>query len=241
MEKHKITYQDQTISYTINRKKVKNINLQVKPDSTVVVSAHSKVSLTRIEEFVKSKAPWIQKNIKHFERLSELKASREYLDGEEFLFLGQVYTLQVIYDKTKREEVIHDHGKLLAFVNDDSDYQRKKTLLEKWYRKQATLNFDWTVDKILSLMNEDKLTKPSITIRTMKSRWGSCSWQKQKITLNTILIKAPQSCIDYVVLHELTHFVHRRHDASFYSYIAAIMPDWKERRKTLKELAYQWL
>ena len=241
MEIYTITYQDQTITYTIYRKKVKNITLKVKADSTVVVSAHQKVSPAKVRLFVKSKAPWIVKNIRHFETIARKYNSYEYKDGEEFLFLGQKHTLKVIQDIIRKEEVIHDHDKLLAFVKDGSNDQRIKKLLEQWYKKQAKIIFDLTVDRILPLLPEKNLKKPSITIRTMKTRWGSCSWQKGKITLNTLLIKAPQDCIDYVVLHELAHFINRRHDAAFYSYIAAIMPNWKERRKTLKELAYQCL
>jgi len=69
----------------------------------------------------------------------------------------------------------------------------------------------------------------------MKARWGSCLRDSQAILLNFELIKAPKYCIDYVVLHELIHFVHKNHDQKFYSFLTSLMPDWKKRKAILDE------
>lgn len=79
------------------------------------------------------------------------------------------------------------------------------------------------------------IKKPDIQIRTMKARWGSCIRDKNMIILNYELIKAPRFCIDYVVLHELVHFKYRNHDANFYAFLTALMPDWKQRKGILDE------
>lgn len=72
-------------------------------------------------------------------------------------------------------------------------------------------------------------------IRSMKARWGSCLRDRGMLLLNLELVKAPIHCIDYVVLHELLHFMCPRHDSKFYSYITVFMPDWVQRKEILDE------
>jgi len=82
----------------------------------------------------------------------------------------------------------------------------------------------------------DKIgNKPLIDTRIMKIRWGSCLRAKNTILLNLEIIKAPKYCIDYVVLHELIHFVHKEHNSKFYELLSVLMPDWKKRKALLDE------
>ena len=79
------------------------------------------------------------------------------------------------------------------------------------------------------------INKPIIQIRLMRARWGSCIKLKNILLLNFELIKAPKFCLDYVVLHELIHFIHRSHDAEFYAFLTVLMPDWRIRKEILDE------
>lgn len=76
---------------------------------------------------------------------------------------------------------------------------------------------------------------PQLKIRKMKSRWGSCHSQKGVITLNSQLMAAPQPCVEYVILHELCHFLQPNHSQRFYALLSRIMPDWAERKKLLNQ------
>ena len=78
---------------------------------------------------------------------------------------------------------------------------------------------------------------PLITIRCMKSRWGSCQPQTGKITLNGNMIAAPREAIEYVILHEFAHFIHPNHSKEFYVLVESMMPDWKQRREMLNGIA----
>ncbi len=78
------------------------------------------------------------------------------------------------------------------------------------------------------------IKKPEIRIRTMKRCWGSCLVNKGIITLNRRLLAKPRECIEYVVMHELCHFVHPNHSKEFYSFMEQLMPDWKERRNVIR-------
>jgi len=234
MKKHTIEHQGRVIPFVIERKKVKNVNLRVCPDSSVVVSAPVNVPYDFIERFVCKKAPWILKNIERFDQKRLLSREREYKSGENIEYLGRLYRLEVL-PAVKNETAYLSQGEIHLLVNDINNFTRKEEILDMWYKEQAELVFHDSLDRMLALFNHHfKLEKPKITIRTMKTRWGSCSWNRKKITLNTRLLRFPRECIDYVVLHELAHFLHQKHDLNFYDFLSLLMPDWKKRRKILK-------
>ena len=72
------------------------------------------------------------------------------------------------------------------------------------------------------------------TIRDMTSRWGSCSVQKHTIRINLQLAKKPEKCLEYVIVHELTHLLEPSHNQRFHAYMKKFLPDYKEREKRLR-------
>jgi len=233
MEQHTVTCEDQAITFLLIRKNVKNVNLKVRPDSTIVVSADNKVPYEFIEQLVREKARWILKTRDRFDERRSRQRGLQYISGEITYYLGIKYPLLVL-PANNREKVFIDGDDLVLLVQDGSDFTRREKLIKLWYKEQAKTVFHESLERMHSRVAGYGIDKPSITIRAMKTRWGSCSWKKQKITLSTELLKTPQSCIDYVVLHELAHFKHRNHDAAFYIFLSGIMPDWKEQKLYLK-------
>jgi len=235
MKKYSIEHEGHIIPFVIQRKKVKNVNLKVRDDSSVVVSAHEQVPYDFIESFVSQKAPWILKNIKRFNQIRQLARDRNYENGEIVEYLGRPYRM-VVNPAGGKEKIDLQEEEIHIFTRDIEDSARKAQLLDTWYKKQAEAVFQDSLGRMINLFNRYfKLERPKLTIRTMKTRWGSCSWNRQKITLNTRLITFPVECTDYVVLHELVHFRHQRHDDAFYDCISGMMPDWKKRRKILRK------
>lgn len=241
MERHQIYYSNKRIDFFIERKNVKNINLNIKPDMTIQVSANEKVPLDFIYDFVKSKGAWIVKNIKTFEEVMPHKRSeREYVSGESFRYLGKQYRLRV--EKTIDEEMVkYFRGFIYLYVNDLQNFQRKEKLMADWYREKSKKIFQQSLDKMSESMKKYGVGKPSLDFRTMKARWGSALIEKNTILLNTELIKAPKHCIDYVVLHELIHFKYNDHSDNFYNMLFTLMPDWQKRKAILDEEIVQEL
>lgn len=237
MEKHQINYNNKTITFFIERKDVKNVNVNIKPDMTVVVSANNRVPLDFIEELIWKKAPWILKHVKGFEKVQpERKSEREYVSGESFKYLGKQYRLRVYsVDQSKEEGVKYLRGYLHLYVKNSEDKIRKKNLLELWLRRRAEIVFHEQLEKAYKKISKYNIDKPEISIRTMKARWGSALLDKQTIHLNFELIKAPKSCIEYVILHELIHFIHNNHSKAFYTMLDVTMPDWEDRKRILDE------
>lgn len=234
MEKHQIEYGGKVIPFTLERKNVKNVNLHIKPDMTIMVSANERVPLEFILNFVKEKAPWIIKNVHFFEEVQpETQSEKVFVSGESFKYLGKQYRLRV--EECETEEVKYFRGFIYLYVKDKKDRKRKENLYGRWLRGRAEVIFNESLEKMYSLVEKYSVKKPVILIRTMKARWGSCLLDSNTILLNFDLIKAPKYCIDYVVLHELIHFLYKNHDHQFYNFLSALMPDWKQRKAILDE------
>jgi len=233
VEKYTVQYEDEEIAFKLIRKRVKNINLRIRADSSIMVSANKNVPYEIIEQFVKSKAPWIRKKIGQRKNRQNRQNAGSYRSGEKVYFLGEPYTI-IILPAVDGQWVELTGNELRFHIKNESDYSKKEELLYRWLKGKAGPVFNDSVDRILKRLTAYGIARPAVTIRTMKTRWGSCSCDKQKITLNTELIRAPVECIDYVVLHELAHFRHRKHDAGFYELLSAVMPDWKKRKEQLK-------
>lgn len=234
MEKHQIEYANRVIDFVLKRKNVKNVNLNVKPDMTIEVTANDRVPIDFISDFVKSKGSWILKNVGQFKDVQPLKQSeREYVSGETFKYLGKQYRLRVIQEE--EEKVKYFRGFIYLYVKNTENVNRKAKLVNEWYREKAQKTFHESLDKMFPLVQKYGVEKPNIDLRSMKARWGSALTEKNIILLNTELIKAPKYCIDYVVLHELIHFKYNDHSDNFYKMLYSLMPDWEKRKAILDE------
>lgn len=234
MTKHTVTFGEKEITFSLERKKVKNINLNIRPDMTIMVSANEKVPLEVIKDFVREKGAWICKNVSYFRKFQPGEEyEMEYVSGESVKYLGRQYRLRVREAKT--EDVKYFRGFIYIDVQDTKDFEKKKKLFNRWLADKANIHFNESLDRMYYLVRHYGIPKPGIKIREMKSRWGSCHREDGIILLNSELIKAPKYCIDYVVLHELIHFKYKNHDAGFYTFLTALMPDWEKRKKILDE------
>lgn len=229
-----VNYGNKKIYFELERKNVKNINLTIKPDMSIGVSANDNVPLDYIKDFVKKKGPWILKNINYFKKFEpEIKQEREYVSGESVKYLGKQYRLRV--RQSSIETVKYFRGYIYLYVKDTNDFKRKEKLFNKWLDEKAIKHFNESLDRMYPLIKNYDIPEPQIKIREMKARWGSCHRQNKVILLNLELIKAPKYCIDYVVMHELIHFIYKNHDVNFYTLLTTLMPDWEKRKEILDE------
>ena len=205
-------------SIQIIRKKVKNANLKVKPNLEVILTIPHHYPQHIIDLIIEKRHDWITKKLEYFQK-NKPTAPKELISGENIKFLGKEYYLKVIQDNYN--QVTIDNNFVLLTV---------QNTIESWYKQKANLIFLKLIEKYSLIVN---LPVNRITIRKMKTRWGSCNPYKGYINLNLELIKKPIYAIEYVVLHELTHLIHYNHDKNFYNYIAKHMPDWKKRKNML--------
>ncbi len=222
------------IEYSVIRKPVKNINIRVHPDRTVHVSAGPKVPERVLDDFVLQKAGWILKCFEKFEARAPA-AEPTYTDGEAVRILGREYTLKSAFSKKEEVRVDGEGGRIILLTKNPIDAAGKKRLYERWLTGQCERVFRLVLEQSLPLFKGYKVPMPELKIRKMKSRWGSCIAAKKTVTLSKMLIEAPRPAVEYVVVHELAHFVHQNHSKEFYGLVRSILPDYKERKKMLKQ------
>ena len=234
MNTYKVTYGEETIKFCVERKKVKNVNLNIRVNGDVVVTAKDEVPFEFIEGFILRKANWIIKQVKYYKD-HEIKDRRkkELVSGESIKYLGKQYRLKVV--EAEEEYVKYLRGYIYLYVKDKSNYEKKSDLLNGWFDLKCREIFNSLYNEIYPIVSKYNVPEVKINIRKMKTRWGSCIAYKNTIILNKDLIKAPKYCIKYVILHELVHMLYKDHNNEFYDFLFTLMPDWKERKRILDE------
>ena len=224
---------DRNFQYILTRKAVKNLNMRVKPNGEIHVSANSLVPVKYIDSFVLSHETTLSKTLDKYEKI-RLNASQplQYVSGEKVRFLGE--ELHLLVEKSRIEEAEKIGQFLFLRVKDTTDFKRKEKVMKKWFTRMQWEIFEQICKEIYPLFKPYGVTYPLVKIRNMKSRWGSCQPQKKIITLNGKMIAAKREAIEYVVLHEFAHFVHPNHSKAFYGLVEKLMPDWKERKAMLQ-------
>lgn len=227
-----IKYGDLSIHYEViytNRKKT--IEVSVHPDSRVLVKAPKHADKDKIEAIIRKRAKWILKHIEYFKKFEPRTPDRRYLSGETHLYLGKRYRLKI--RKANCDHIKLANGFFKIQTQDIDNSIHIKSLLLEWYLIKAKIKFAERYSICCKLFNlaEDKL--PNLKIRHMKTRWGSYS-TRGNITLNLQLIKTPVECIDYVIIHELCHVIHKNHGKDFYQLLATKLPDWQIRKHKLE-------
>ena len=221
------------ISYTLERKPVKNINLRIRADQCVYVSAPKDVAAKMVDAFVVEKSAYILRALKKFkDKNRETVSENKFVNGETVKFLGRNLRLKV--KNASRSKVESDESYVTLYVKDVQDADLKKRVLETWLRKKCKDEITAICKKVYPQVKKYGVAFPEIQLREMVSRWGSCSPKKGFMTFNTALIAMPVSCIEYVVTHEFTHFLYPNHSKKFYQQLATFMPDWEERKKRLE-------
>lgn len=222
-----------TISYMLERKSVKNINLRIRADQCVYVSAPKDVAAKAVDAFVKEKSAYILRAIKRFKDKQRLETSENhFVDGETVKLFGRDMRLKV--KNSSRNKIESDGRYVMLYVKDVKNAELKKQVLENWLRKKCKEEITAICKSVYPKVKKYGIAFPEIQIREMVSRWGSCSPKKGFMTFNTALIAMPVSCIEYVVTHEFTHFLYPNHSKKFYQQLATFMPDWEERKKRLE-------
>lgn len=228
------------ITYRFEQKPVKNLNLRIHINGSVYVSANPDRDVSQVDRFVLKKADYILKTLEHFEDLAQYKQQeKRYVSGETFLIQGRNVRLKII--EGSREEVRTDGVYLFLTVKSPDDYERKKCFVTRYLDRECSVVFEEIIAKTYPLFRKYGVNMPTLRIRDMETRWGSCLAKKGIITLNKRLLEAPHNCIEYVILHEFCHFIHPNHSKQFYNFMTMLMPDWRERKVSLDEYAVYWL
>lgn len=230
----------QEIKYHLERKTVKNLNLRIRKDGNVFVSANGTVPLSEIDAFVTNKSSYILGAIRRFAEQSQYRPQeKRYVSGETFNIQGRGLRLRVL--QAAKDSIVSDGVYIILSVKDPNDNEKKRKFVNRFLNQQCKTVFEEIIHELYPAVRKYGVEMPTLRIREMETRWGSCLAKKGIITLNKRLLEAPRNCIEYVVMHEFCHFIHPNHSKSFYSFLTMLMPDWKERKAILEKNAAFWL
>lgn len=220
-------------AYEVAFRPRKTFGISVRLDGRVLVAAPKGSSLAQVDEIVRTRSAWIRK---HLKRIGDLPKPRHpvYAHGETHYYLGAPYVLDVTEHRPERVQLAED--RIVIHVGAPAEPGRIQTMLAHWYRHEAQRVFTSRILVWLPLVPNPAIPFKTIRIRSMTSRWGSCT-TAGAITLNLRLIQAPIDLVDYVIVHELCHLCHHNHGPGFYRLLDALMPDWRVRRHRLNQLA----
>lgn len=229
------------IKWVLTRKKVRNVNLRVKPDGIVYISANTRVSVKFIEDFIREKSGFIFSALDRFSRRDNEpvlpRTSENFCNGDTVRYFGKNYTLRIEIDEgisyAAQENAAVGKDEIVVTVRYGS---RVGKVLEKFYAEETLKLFE-TLNRRTHLMFLAKgynVELAEMQIREMRSQWGSCHISDGKIVMNSRLALYPEICAAYVFVHEYAHFIVPNHSAAFYAVVSDIMPDYKVCVEMLK-------
>ena len=220
------------LSYEWEKKRVKNLNLRVRPDGSIHVSTAGWVPPAAVDDFVRSRADLIQKARLRWqnERPSE---AFEVEDGAVLPCMGREMTLTLRRGSLKGAAVQGD--RLVLTLPDQTDRKTAERLFAGWWKETCEAVFAAALEKWYPRFARWNIPKPVLRHRRMKSRWGSCQPATAVIMMNERLLHAPPECTEYIMVHELAHLVRADHSPAFHAVVTEVMPDWKVRKKRLQE------
>lgn len=233
--KHEIFLDGERVSYIFTRKHVKNINMRIRPETGLMVSAPFSVSMTQVEEVLYQNRTKILKALHQYAGREARKAKQyptQYMDGETILYLGKVYTLKVAYSRTEGVQLERDC--LLLLTKNPKDAAHRKRILDTWWDTTCGRAVRNLCRAVYPIFQKYQVPFPTIRFRAMVSQWGNCRPERGVLTFNTRLLAAPVRCMEYVVIHEFTHFLYPNHSAQFYQFIAGELPDWRKLQEILQ-------
>ncbi|WP_223292792.1 M48 family metallopeptidase [Breznakiella homolactica] len=218
------------IEVRIDKKKIKNMHLYVKPpDGMVSVSAPLDMSDEAIERFVRTKVSWIKAQQAKF--AGQLRQTqRQYISGETLYLWGKQYFLQVDYGK--RYSLTLTGNTAIFTVREGSTAGQRDNFVREWYREKLKA-------EIMRLMPKwERITGLKCDFwqtKYMTNKWGTCNITNRKIWFNLQLAKKTTDCLEYIILHELIHLQVKNHNAEFLALMDKYMPHWRAAKKKLND------
>ena len=220
------------LNVEIRRKAIKNLHISVLPPSGAVrVSAPLKMSDDAVKMAVASRLLWIKKQQRAFENQAR-ETAREMVSGESHYLWGKRYLLEVL-PTTGRHRLEIGHRTIKLFVRPNTGLKNQTAVIETFYRNELKREIAKLLAKWQPKMG---VTAKRFGVKKMKTLWGSCNTDTAGIWLNLELAKKPPECLEYVVVHELTHLLERCHNARFMSHMDNFLPIWQSIKQLLNAL-----
>ena len=218
------------VSAEVVRKDIKNLHVGVyPPNGRVRVAAPLRLDDDAVRLALISRLGWIRRQQAGFEK-QDRQSQREFVTGESHYLNGRRYRLNVIEYHGLSAVRLRSNTIMELHIGPDADREAREAVVHRWYRR-------WLRNQLPALLAkwEPKVgvTVADVRIKKMKTRWGSCNAEAGRIWLNLELAKKPASCLAYILVHEMVHFLERDHNDRFRELMDRLMPQWRLHRDEL--------
>ncbi len=217
---------DANISYQVKISKSNRLTLKINQNNELIILIPASTKLSKVDEFLKAHYDWIIKN-----RTKRKIHIRKYIDNENYLYLGKNYQIKIIISKYP---TLVFSEKTLFIYTKTNNYEVIKQIVDEWKYKTANLLFNEILYRVFQKMKDYLPKYPELIIKNYKSRWGTCYFKRNQIILNIALIHTDIECIEYVICHELSHFLYPNHSRDFHNFVTKFVNE-KECIKLLKK------
>ena len=219
------TYRD--IRYTLKRSKRKTASIYVERDGQITLIAPEELSEQQIDKVLEGKRRWIYKSLAEWHDLNAARVERQFVNGEEFLYIGRSYRLKLV---PKREEPLLLKGGYFCLRADLRPGVKAAAAFRDFYRDKGLVRINERVDYFKARMNVEP---KSVKILDLKHRWAS--WTPDgNLNFHWKCMMSPVKILDYIVVHELAHLIFPDQAAKFWNEVDKLLPDFSERKEWLR-------
>lgn len=205
----------------------KTMAIEVKPGGKVIVRVPRRTGKRLVDQFIQQKLDWINQAKARMVKITPSEIRQGYYDGARILYLGQYWGLNHVNRARNGLSFSRENG----FMLQKSRLDQAGEMLKGFYREETRRLATEIIDQYAAMWG---LAVRSLRITSAKTRWGSCSG-KNGLNLSYRLAMLPPEEFEYVVVHELAHIRHHNHSASFWNFLAEMLPDYQQRREWLRQ------
>lgn len=210
----------------IIRSNRKTLSLTINENAELIIRAPKRLSIEKIQDFINEKENWINRK----KRLIENQIKDVTSNHNKLLYLGNLFPINVEQNASKELFFTGEE-----FIANSIEPDSLSLSIKKWYKNKFK---EIALPRVAYFANKHNLMVNQVRIKNQKTMWGSCS-SKNNINLNYLLLMAPMGVIDYVIVHELVHTIHRNHSTDFWDSVESIMPEFQEHKRWLKKNGYK--
>jgi len=210
----------------IIRSKRKTLSLTINENAELIIRAPKRLSIEKIQDFINEKENWINRK----KRLIENQIKDVTSNHNKLLYLGNLFPINVEQNASKELFFTGEE-----FIANSIEPDSLSLSIKKWYKNKFK---EIALPRVAYFANKHNLMVNQVRVKNQKTMWGSCS-SKNNINLNYLLLMAPMGVIDYVIVHELVHTIHRNHSTDFWDSVESIMPEFQEHKRWLKKNGYK--
>lgn len=206
-------------------------DIVIERNGQISVRAPVHLSEDQADAVVESRRLWIYRNLAEWRDLNATRVVREWVNGEGFLYLGSSYRLLLAQEQDEPVKLKDGRFSLLRKIVECGGEQAAKHAFEKFYAEKGLERIQ---KRVAYFAPKVGVVPSSIEVREIGYRWASCA-SDGRLSFHWKCMMASPKVIDYIVVHELCHLIHRDHTDAFWNEVDKVMPDYGERKMWLRE------